>query len=352
MKRIILISLLLIWQGISVAQPPENYYGSTDEKYGEELLIELHNIIKVHTELTYSALWTAFYQTDVREDGMVWDMYSTCDFTFGDDQDAGSGGTVECDRYNREHSFPNSWWGGSTSAAMYTDLFHLYPTDKKVNSVRANYPFGEVSNASYTSSNGSKLGTSSYSGYNGTVFEPIDQYKGDFARTYFYMATRYYDVMHTWSFTVGNNTQFPAYEEWVVNMLLEWHELDPVSEKEINRNNIIFDDYQHNRNPFIDHPEFAARIWVDNANSSTIQHQQTIRVYPNPASSKIIISGISGEMVELSIHNVIGQRVKTFVSISGEFSREVQINDLPNGVYLVRVKGVGFGQTVRLVVSR
>ena len=135
-------------------------------------------------------------------------------------------------------------------------------------------------------------------------------------------------------------------------MLLEWHELDPVSEKEINRNNIIFDDYQHNRNPFIDHPEFAARIWVDNANSSTIQHQQTIRVYPNPASSKIIISGISGEMVELSIHNVIGQRVKTFVSISGEFSREVQINDLPNGVYLVRVKGVGFGQTVRLVVSR
>lgn len=352
MRKVFFLLLFFLWQWASVAQPPENYYITTEDKNGEELMVELHNIIKDHTVLSYSALWAAFYFTDVREDGKVWDMYSDCDFTFGDDQDTGSGGTVECDRYNREHSFPNSWWGGSTSAPMYTDLFHLYPTDKKVNSVRANYPFGEVASADYTSSNGSMLGTSSYSGYSGTVFEPIDEYKGDFARTYFYMATRYYNLIHTWNFTMGNNTKFPAYEEWVINMLLEWHELDPVSEKEINRNNIVYDDYQHNRNPFIDNPEFATRIWADNTNSAPIQQHQSIRVYPNPASSKITISGMSGRVIELSIHNIIGQRVKTFNSISGEYIREVEINDLPNGVYLVRVKGDNLDQTVRFVVSR
>jgi hypothetical protein len=149
---------------------------------------------------------------------------------------------------------------------MYSDLFHLYPTDGYVNGMRSNYPFGEVGTASYTSSNGSKLGNCTYPGYSGTVFEPIDEYKGDFARTYFYMATRYENVIAGWysNSTEANdvlqNNSFPVYETWFLNMLGEWCVADPVSQKEIDRNNAVYA-IQNNRNPFIDHPEYIYSIW-------------------------------------------------------------------------------------------
>ncbi|MFO8023195.1 MAG: endonuclease [Perlabentimonas sp.] len=258
-KKILVFTLLLAISTCVLSQPPDNYYSNTDGKYEEELLQELHNIIKNHTVISYAEIWSAITETDATSTGYVWDMYSNCTFTFGDDQDSGTGGGSECEFYNREHSFPKSWF--DDGSPMYTDLFHVYPTDKKVNNVRANYPFGEVGTASYTSNNGSKLGTSSYSGYSGTVFEPIDEYKGDFARTYFYMATRYYDIIQNWNSDMLNGTQFPVYTEWAVSMLLEWHENDPVSQKEIDRNNAIYNNYQYNRNPYIDHPEFAQRVW-------------------------------------------------------------------------------------------
>ncbi len=242
------------------AQVPNGYYSAAEGKTGEELVSTLHSIIKDHTELSYTGLWSAFYETDKRDDGKVWDMYSTCNFTFGDDQDNGTGGTSECEYYNREHSFPRSWFGGAV-APMNTDLFHLYPTDKKVNSIRADFPYGNVSSATYTSSNGSKLGTS-VSGYSGTVFEPANEYKGDFARSYFYMATRYYNQISSWNSEMLNGTNFPTYASWALNTLLQWHQNDPVSLKEIERNNVIYKDFQHNRNPFIDNPNLVQRAWV------------------------------------------------------------------------------------------
>lgn len=242
------------------AQVPNGYYSAAEGKTGEELVSTLHSIIKDHTELSYTGLWSAFYETDKRDDGKVWDMYSTCNFTFGDDQDNGTGGTSECEYYNREHSFPRSWFGGAV-APMNTDLFHLYPTDKKVNSIRADFPYGNVSSATYTSSNGSKLGTS-VSGYSGTVFEPANEYKGDFARSYFYMATRYYNQISSWNSEMLNGTNFPTYASWALNTLLQWHQNDPVSLKEIERNNVIYKDFQHNRNPYIDNPNLVQRAWV------------------------------------------------------------------------------------------
>ncbi len=263
MKRfclIITINIAYLLGGFS--QPPFGYYSGTEDLIGEELLVELHNIIKDHTQISYTDLWDAFFYTDQRDDGKVWDMYSSCNFIFFEDQDTGTGGTSECDVYNREHSFPRSWFGGAI-APMNSDLFHIYPTDKKVNAVRDNYPYGNVGSASYTSSNGSKLGTSSMPGFSGIVFEPIDEYKGDFARSYFYMATRYYNQIHTWSSEMLNGTQYPAFTDWAINVLLEWHQLDPVSSKEIDRNNTIYEEYQFNRNPFIDNPTFANLIWAD-----------------------------------------------------------------------------------------
>lgn len=267
MKKFLLKFLLLFIVSFSFAQAPEGYYSTAQGKQGQDLMEALHNIIKDHTVLSYTpGVWEAMYYTDRKPNGDVWDMYSdkpggtpAYTYTFFDDQCGNYSGEGSC--YNREHSFPKSWF--NDASPMYTDIFHLYPTDGYVNGQRGNFPFGEVSNADWTSTNGSKKGSNSYPGYSGTVFEPIDEYKGDFARTYFYMATRYYDQMYTWSNVVTNGTQYPAYEEWVVNLLFQWHANDPVSEKEINRNNVIFEKYQHNRNPFIDHPEYALSIWGD-----------------------------------------------------------------------------------------
>ena len=260
-QRVYLFLALVSGHFLSVAQPA-GYYDDANGLTGETLKTALHNIIDDHTVKSYDYLWTAFQTTDDDAQGDVWDMYSNCSFTFVVKQCGNY--SDECDCYNREHSFPASWFGDASP--MYTDLFQLYPTDGKVNSIRNNYPFGETSSPSQTTGNGSKLGPCSVSGYSGTVFEPIDEYKGDFARTYFYMATRYEDVISGWENNSTNGdavldgTTYPVYETWFLNMLGEWHEEDPVSDKETDRNNAVYA-IQGNRNPFIDHPEYVYNIW-------------------------------------------------------------------------------------------
>lgn len=172
------------------------------------------------------------------------------------DRDHGGNYSKEGDMFNREHSIPQSWF--NKKSPMRSDLFHVYPTDGYVNNKRSNYPFGEVSNATYTSKNGSKVGHSSFDGYSGIVFEPIDEYKGDFARTYFYMATRYKSQVGTWG--SGANVVFkgtyPYLTDYALNLFTKWSHEDPVSEKETNRNDAVYG-IQHNRNPYIDHPEYV-----------------------------------------------------------------------------------------------
>jgi len=186
---------------------------------------------------------------------------------FGTNQDTGSGGGSEGQFYNREHSFPKSWFGGEV-APMYTDLFHLYPSDKWVNNSRGNSPFGNVQVVSGFSANHyCEWGTSTESGSSLTVFEPADELKGDMARTYFYMVTRYENLVASWKSNLntemlGGNT-YPALSNWAVNVLLEWSRLDPVSAKERARNDAIYTNFQHNRNPFIDYPTLAEYVWGD-----------------------------------------------------------------------------------------
>jgi hypothetical protein len=157
--------------------------------------------------------------------------------------------------------------GAVEGDTMYTDLFHLCPTDSYVNTRRNNYPYGAVSVPSWVSQNGSKLGPCSAAGYTGIVFEPRAEFKGDLARNYFYMATRYESRIATWQTldpfgdAVLDGTTFPCFEPWFKTMLLAWNAADPVSQKEIDRNNIVYNTLQHNRNPFIDHPEYVEMIW-------------------------------------------------------------------------------------------
>ncbi|MDL5028053.1 endonuclease [Vibrio sp. TMPB1044] len=258
-------------------EPPVlgEYYKDAEGKVGFALKTALYQIIDNHSSQGYTAIWTLVSEADLDTyydtDGSILDMYSekpsgsdSIQFTKVADQCGQYSKEGDC--YNREHSFPKSWFGGKVEP-MNSDGHHLFATDGYVNSKRSNWPFGEVSSATYTSSNGSKLGSAANSlGYVGTVFEPIDEFKGDFARAYFYMATRYENEIANWegnstsSDAVLDGTNTTVFEPWLLTMLKRWHSEDPVSQKEIDRNNAVHD-FQGNSNPFIDHPEFVSQIW-------------------------------------------------------------------------------------------
>ena len=306
MKHCLLYTLLLVvtlsWTN---AQIPAGYYNAAAGKSGEELRTALYNIIKTHTAVSYSDLWNSYRATDVMPSGKVWDIYSDVPggtaayyYDFGTDQ-CGSY-TQEGDCYNREHTVPQSWFGEATP--MKTDLFHLYPTDGWVNNKRGNLPYGTVSSPTWTSTNGSKLGPCNYPGCSGTVFEPISAYKGDLARSYFYMTVCYKDKnLGQTSESMFNGSQLVG---WAQQMLVDWHNADPVSEKEIDRNQVIYNQIQHNRNPFIDCPElvdylFGSRVgeaWYPTCfdwNPDAIEEKGTVdiswcRVYPNPSNRKVV----------------------------------------------------------------
>lgn len=254
------------------------YYQSAEGKTGFELKTALYDIIKGHTNKTYNDLWTfmSTYSLDTyyENDNTILDMYSeipSASDSYNFDPIVKQCGNykAEADCYNREHSFPKSWF--DDKYPMYSDVHHLFATDGYVNGKRSNFPYGEVDTATFTSSNGSKLGSPTANlvtlGFTGdTVFEPIDEFKGDLARAYFYMATRYENTIGSWetnstnSDAVLNGSTDAVFEPWVIAMLKEWHTNDPVSPKEEYRNDAAFQ-YQGNRNPFVDHPEYVSEIW-------------------------------------------------------------------------------------------
>ncbi len=258
MKKALATLFLLALTSLSIlAQIPNGYYNNANGKTGDELKIALHNIIKGHHVVGYNGLINAFAYTDCKPNGKIWDIYSNVEYS----PSTGLCGEYEQegDCWNREHTWPQSWFNESTTPR--SDLFHVYPTDGYVNGQRSNYPYGEVNRPIYTSGNGSKLGPCITSGYSGRVFEPIDEYKGDIARSYFYMSVRYYDEDSDWG--MSGMTNKSEILPWAMNMLLRWSDEDPVSDKEIARNNAVYG-YQNNRNPFIDHPEYAHMIWDQN----------------------------------------------------------------------------------------
>lgn len=248
------------------AEIPAGYYDSCEGKSGQALLKALYETINDHHNVGYDGLWSVYRKSDVHADGTLWDIYTTKNWGSSFKQCGNYKQIGDC--VNREHSLPKSWWGGGKSA-QYSDAFHLYPTDGKVNGQRSNYPYGECANGTRLPNNGNvqalgKLGNSSFSGFSGTVFEPDDEYKGDLARSYFYMATCYNGIVSGW--TSGNGKDFfagnsyPVFKSWAIELLLKWTRQDEVSKKEIDRNDAIYE-FQNNRNPFIDHPELAEHIW-------------------------------------------------------------------------------------------
>lgn len=339
------------------AQAPAGYYNAAVSKTSAELKTALSGIVETHTQRPYANLWTDFQTTDKKADGKVWDMYSNCSFTFGTNQDSGSGGSAECQFYNREHSFPKSWMGiGSGSentVPMGTDLFHLYPTDKYVNNQRSNYPFGETTTPTATYGNGSKLGASTYAGYSGIVYEPADEYKGDFARTYFYMVTAYDDKVAAWVSDQLAGNKYPALSAWSVTLLLKWNAQDPVSAKEIDRNNAVYG-IQNNRNPFIDHPELAEYIWGSHKGEqwSTVTAIDDVKIKfsisPNPVQDELTIQSDDQDL-SYTIYNLRGQ---SLMKNQLDVSHSISVDNLENGMYLLQLKSGDKKTIQKFIVNR
>lgn len=342
MKKFIL-GLVALSALIGFAQPPANYY-STATGTGAQLKTQLYNIIKGHNSKSYNSLWTlynhsAYKDTYYENDGTLMDVYSekpngpdSYNYTIGQaDQCGNYSGEGSC--YNREHVIPQSVF--NEQSPMVTDAHHILPTDGYVNGMRSNFPIGKVNSPNWTSTNGSKRGSSGIPGYTGTVFEPIDEFKGDFARIYFYFVTRYETQISNWSsYAMFANNTFPGLNPAFLDMLLEWHENDPVSQREIAINNRIYQ-HQGNRNPYIDEPSFVASVWGTSA--STVDFEPIyVSLYPNPARDNKVNITTDREVEEIKLINLNGQIIQKIVRPTAQ-NDTYTIDNIPQGFYILNM---------------
>lgn len=342
LMRDFLLILLVFCGATTSGQIPPGYYDDAQGLVGQPLRMALHDIIDDHNAQSYSSMWGHFESTDNKGSNIVWDIYSDVPsgtpaytFQFVSDQCGNYGGEGDC--FNREHSFPQSWYGSGTP--MKSDFFHVYPTDGYVNGQRSNDPFGEVDNPFWTSTNGSRSGMNVFPGYSGNVFEPIDEYKGDLARSYFYMLTRYMDVSGSWSSPMLNAGDLSV---WAEDLLVLWHQNDPVSIKELDRNNAIHD-IQDNRNPYIDHPEWVEEIWSSTTSISEADAGSMEMWYAE--SSIHLSSSLIG--AELAIYNAQG---KEYMVQAVNSERSIMI-DLPAGIYLGKIQKDNVVLVIKFAVS-
>jgi endonuclease I len=376
MKTKLLFAMLI--SSFAFAQIPAGYY-STATGTGYTLKTQLYNKIKGHTDRGYAGLWTTYATSDrdnqYENDNSIIDIYS--ENPTGVDPykyilNTNQCGTysIEGNCYNREHVVPQSSF--NSASPMVGDAHHIPPTDGKVNGIRSNYPHGKVAVASITTRNGSKLGTSGISGYVGTVFEPINEFKGDIARMYFYFATRYENTVSGYTaFAMFNGTSNQVFKPAFLAMLKTWHNQDPVSAREIARNNAIYA-RQGNRNPFIDRPEFVVAIWgaipaarnsisndeilVKNIEENEIDFDaQSIEekiqmvfesnlenkitndfeIYPNPSNGNFNIDLKNAtDEVSIEIYSLFGDKI--FETLSSE-NKVIAVSNLKKGIYLIKI---------------
>ncbi|MFT4984012.1 MAG: endonuclease I, partial [Flavobacterium sp.] len=295
MKQIYSLFYLFIFTA-GFAQAPAGYYNNATGS-GYALKTQLYNIIKDHTVQDYAGLYVTYETSDIdkfyENDGSVLDMYSEnpagvdpYNYSITATQRCGNY-AIEGDCYNREHIIPQSVF--SSAAPMVSDAHFITPTDGKVNGIRSNYPHSVVANPTLTTQNGSKLGESTTAGYTGPVFEPIDDFKGDIARMYFYFATRYENTVASYNYAMFNNSTNKVFTTAFLNQLLAWHIQDPVSPREIARNNAIYA-RQNNRNPFIDNPQYVNAIWKIEAVDTEAPTAATSLTVTNTTSNSASLS--------------------------------------------------------------
>ena len=276
-----LLSLLLLMTAVSIhAQLKPDYYNSIDNKRGRELKMALYSVVKPSTSnmFNYGELWEKYPDTDFVEGQkntagqyLIFDYYSTEKRYFPGNGNAPSG-------MNKEHVAPQGWWGGGTPKGPGTDLFQVLPSDGTANNRKSNYPLGVVTGTVSYSNPRMKTGRDSKGNM---VFEPCDEYKGDFARIYFYDAVVWYNTQ--WQNSGDVICPFTKQEYPTINnddflkMLLQWNEQDPVSEWEMTRQERVYK-LQKNRNPFIDYPSLANYIWNENVTTNFLLAEEELHV--------------------------------------------------------------------------
>ena len=260
MKNFYLLLLLLSATIYSYAQIPTGYYNDASGKTGQELKASLHSIIKGHTEYSYTSsatdVWDILKETDrdPNNPNNVILIYSGRSVNGAQEYNNGSGWT-------REHVWAKSRGDLGTSQGPGTDVHNLRPCDVSMNSERSNRWFAECDKPVYDDN----VFTGSYKSDSEWVWKPREEVKGDVARMIFYMATRYegtdgepdLELIDYLPADIYTNEPIHA----LLSDLLAWHAEDPVDDWERNRNNIIYSQFQYNRNPFIDHPEYVNYIW-------------------------------------------------------------------------------------------
>lgn len=306
------IALLCIGSESALSQIPTGYYVAADGLSKAELKTALHQIVSKAQMLGYGSgsgkTWAGFFETDQLENGVVFDRYSNTIRYFD--------GFKAVEGMNIEHSFPKSWWKGYENNA-YRDLFHLYPSDGQTNTIKGNLPLGEIyQNASFD--NGvSKIGPNGFSNvYTGSCFEPADEYKGDFARSYFYIVTAYENFKDWWTSPMLDNNTWPVFNKWSTELLLKWHREDPVSPIEQNRQEKVYQ-IQGNRNPYIDYPELVEYIWG----------KDTLLTYQFPTESTPVLSKpTSWDKLDMGVEMVNTTIEKTLAFKGVNFSSDLYLS--------------------------
>ncbi len=361
-----LLFILCLCSLSAIAQPPATYYDSAAGKTCDVLKTALQKIItNGHVPKTYTDLWTQYTITDVKprtvgtgSANVIYDVYSTIPggtdpYQYDPITTRCGGYKKEGDCFNKEHSVPESWFNGNHGVpGDATDYNFIFPVDGYVNSHRSNYPYGEVGTVTWPTQNGAKLGQSIFPGVSGIVFEPIDSFKGDLARAFLYFVTRYQDSLPSWGTNPDasqafDTNLFPGIKVPFLKMMIKWHNLDPVSQKEIDRNNGTFI-YQGNRNPFIDHPEYVDLVWNSSCSGLAALPVSIVYFTGKLNAGRVVLNWVSTHeinlqeyMIERSDENGNFHSIATVKPIGLERYSYTDITDVVQGSkYQYRLKAI------------
>ena len=319
-----------------LAQIPEGYYSSLKGKKGAELKTAIHNIIKNAKVLEYGSgdqsTWWGFYVTDVTDDGYCIDRYSPRNSW----QKYGRRGS-SISGMNIEHSFAQSWWGKG-DCNLKKDLFNIMPCEQRINSSKGNRGMGVVTKV--TNTNGAtKVG----SGANGlSLWEPADEWKGDFARGYMYIVTAYEDYANKWTSEGKNslyNNTYPTLKEWAYKLYIQWAKADKPDAVEIKRNNDVAK-IQKNRNPYVDFPNLMEYVWGDSTNIA-FNPETTVKSssYVNGGGGGSIDPDPNPDATEVNVYQA------TFTTNDGGCKENIISNDSPHDNIWTRAAKYGWKGT-------
>ncbi|MFN7044818.1 MAG: endonuclease [Flavobacterium sp.] len=335
---------------------PAGYYDSLEGLSGNALKQELQNIIanpatvRLHS---YADIWEILRTSDrnPQNNNQVWCMYIEAPMAKLDQQNSSS----IVGKWNREHIFPQSRGGFSVAEGDTADGINVWLPTNATNTVDgvsdAHHIRAESGqeNSSRNNKNFGPVNTSTvYAGPTGT----LGSWRGDVARSLFYMAVRFQSLNIVNGDPVELSSGNPSYQIGDLATLLTWHTTDSRDDFEKNRNNYIYT-WQMNRNPFIDYPSLVDYIFGANFGqpwystlSTQIPIDTRVAVYPNPATDYLIVSGLEGSS-KIEIYTITGQLVQ-----SEDFQNEIRINlDLNTGMYLVKVINGTQTTTKKIIVK-